>query len=138
MLSTRQMKTTDALKPLAQELRQLAQLFEVYAREEDHFSSSEFQLRVSEQTKQLSLLIRQGTKPVQVAGEIIRTPEGRLCIEDTSFYLTAGQHLEYWSHLEGRHVPSRLAYSHRLFLVDRPHLKLEGLHVLIRESLIPR
>lgn len=133
MLASHQLKTSHALKPLAQELRQLAQLFEVYAREEDHFSSSEFQQRVSEQTKELSLLIRHGTKPVQYAGEVIRTPEGRLCIEDTSFYLTAGQHLEYWSHQEARHVPSRLAYSHRLFLVDRPHLKLEGLHVLVRQ-----
>lgn len=121
-----------ALKPIAQELHQLASLFEDYAYEEAHFTSSEFHQLLSEKTKELSTLIRYGTDPVLYAGEVIRRSDGLLYIEDTAFCLQAGQTVEYWSTSEERHVPSRLAYSNHLFLVDRPQLKLEGLHMLIR------
>lgn len=121
-----------ALKPIAQELHQLASLFEGYAYEEAHFTSSEFHQLLSEKTRELSTLIRYGTDPVLYAGEVIRRSDGLLYIEDTTFCLQAGQSVEYWSAPEERHVPSRLAYSNHLFLVDRPQLKLEGLHMLIR------
>lgn len=122
-----------ALKPIAQELRQLANLFESYAYEESHFSSSTFQRTVSEKTKELALLIRQGTDPVLYAGEVVRGSDGRLYVEDTKFCLESGQSLAYWSEHEQRHINSRLAYYNRLFLVDRPQLQIEGLHIIIRE-----
>lgn len=122
-----------ALKPIAHELRQLANLFETFSYEEPHFSSDDFHRLLSEKTTELSTLIRKGTEPVSYAGEVIRRPDGLLCIEDTDFCLESGLSLNYWSDQEQRHVPSRLAYYNRLYLVDRPQLKIEGLHVIVRQ-----
>lgn len=132
MVSTTQRVHHPALKPIAQELRQLANLFEAFSYEEEHFSSADFHVRLSEKTSELSNLIRKGTEPVSYAGEVVRRPDGLLYIEDTHFRLQSGQHLSYWSSHEQRHIPSKLAYYGRLFLLDRPHLEVEGLHVIIR------
>ncbi|WP_342527737.1 hypothetical protein MKY84_03335 [Chryseomicrobium sp. FSL W7-1435] len=122
-----------ALKPIAQELRQLANSFESYAYEEAHFSSAAFHRLVSEKTKELALLIRHGVDPVLYAGEVVRGSDGCLYIEDTTFCLESGLSLTYWSQSEQRHIPSRLAYYNRLFLVDRPQLQVEGLHIIVRK-----